>query len=210
MGHLSESQYQNAISDDSSLPITQTSYKTQESSSCSQTTPSGLNFLPANASGKKATGKSTGPPRFTDFIIEHWRVTRFIQKCLVDMLPSEILGSQHNLGVITAGMIETASDITGPQADSSRPAAVDRFVTARRGETFSLNSIVRGFKMGDCKWSRASGSSIRPTVSAALLQAELVKDLVFWIFDHFIVDLLRVCHFLHPSRTKYLSDDSWC
>lgn len=67
--------------------------------------PSGLDFLPIRHSANDGIRKSTGPPRFTDFVIEHWRVARFVRKCIYDILPLEILGSKHNVAVVNAGTV---------------------------------------------------------------------------------------------------------
>lgn len=65
--------------------------------------PSGLNFLPVKHSIKATSSKITRPPRFTDFVIEHWRVSRFIQHCVREVLGPDLLGSDINIAVMNAG-----------------------------------------------------------------------------------------------------------
>lgn len=71
-------------------------------------------------------------------------------------------------------------------------------MTARRGETFSLSTVMQGFKTSECAWSRTFRPGTRSTATAAAMQYDLCSDLVFWILDHFVIDLLRVGLIVEP------------
>ena len=51
---------------------------------------------------------------------------------------------------------------------------------------------MQGLKTGACVWAIPTKANSRPNVTASTLQKELLENYIFWLFDHFIVDLLKV------------------
>lgn len=69
---------------------------------------------------------------------------------------------------------------------------IDRYVNARRNETLALSDIMHGIKTTACTWASPMKTNSRASVTATALQRKLLEDCVVWLFEHFIVDLLKV------------------
>lgn len=185
---------QNAISEDSSLPLTQIPASGHHSGIPSHSIPEGLDFLPVPRPKRKRSAKKGTLPRFTDFAIEHWRVTRFICKVMQAILPKQLLGTEDNMIVLVkCGFI---GRLGSTDQDAKLRTVIEKFVSARRNETFSMNNVMQNFKVSACTWALASGPKTRLTTTASLMQRQLVENLLYWILEHLVVDLLKVSSYL--------------
>lgn len=66
-----------------------------------------------------------------------------------------------------------------------------RFITAKQHENISIHSLVQGISINDITWLTIPNSS-RPNPQEALKRRRLVEDLVTWLFEGYLVPLLRV------------------
>lgn len=196
---------QNAISEDSSLPLTQMPASAHHSGTPSHSIPEGLDFLPVPRPKRKRSAKKGTLPRFTDFAIDHWRVTRFICKVMQAILPKQLLGTEDNMMIFEkCGLI---GRLGSTDEDAKLRTVIEKFVSARRNETFSMNIVMRDFKVSACTWAVASGPKTRPTMTASLLQRQLVENLLYWILEHLVVDLLKVSSFLSHHISHKLAKE---
>lgn len=66
----------------------------------------------------------------------------------------------------------------------------------RRFETFTLHYLLQGFSTSACEWLMPSGKKVntqgRVSVSDALKRRELLEEFMFWYFDGFLLQLLKV------------------
>lgn len=98
------------------------------------------------------------------------------------------MGSQHNSDVLARRKL---------LHHSLNPAHVldaRLFVKAKQFELTSLHSIIHDLKVNDFTWLVADSEGRTPP-QEMLKRRTLVGELVLWIFDGFLVPLLKVCWF---------------
>ena len=72
------------------------------------------------------------------------------------------------------------------------------FIRLRKYESLSLHYVLHGFKMGDCSWlqdSRLQEKECRVThipKTASKKQVEILHEFVYWLFEGFLIPLLKV------------------
>jgi hypothetical protein len=66
-----------------------------------------------------------------------------------------------------------------------------QFITAKQHENISLHSLVQGISINDITWLAIPGSP-RPNPQEAAKRRKLVEDLITWIFEGYLIPLLRV------------------
>lgn len=73
---------------------------------------------------------------------------------------------------------------------------VREFIQCRRFETLTLHHILQGFSTSACDWLMPPGESARRQsrvpVSDALKRRELLEEFIFWYFDSFVSNLIKV------------------
>jgi telomerase reverse transcriptase len=74
---------------------------------------------------------------------------------------------------------------------------IKEMVAGRRYETLTLHYILQGFMISECDWLIPPGDSAlkqrRVSVTDSLKRRELLEEFLFWYFDSFLFQLLRVC-----------------
>jgi len=60
----------------------------------------------------------------------------------------------------------------------------------RRFESTSVHALLQGFSLTACAW--LGGNSQRPTAADMDKRKELLSEFLFWLFDGFVIDLVRV------------------
>lgn len=68
-------------------------------------------------------------------------------------------------------------------------------VRYRRFESLSVHALLQGFSMLECEWLRpasASAARQRTTTADVKKRHELLSEFMVWLFDSFVVDLIRV------------------
>jgi hypothetical protein len=66
-----------------------------------------------------------------------------------------------------------------------------QFITAKQHENISLHSLVQCISINDIAWLVIPGSP-RPNPQEAAKRRKLVEDLITWIFEGYLIPLLRV------------------
>jgi len=85
---------------------------------------------------------------------------------------------------------------TGPTSTYVPPhvtliSDVRQFITAKQHENISLHSLVQGIAINDITWLAIPGAS-RPNPQEAAKRRKLIEDLITWIFEGYLIPLLRV------------------
>jgi len=68
---------------------------------------------------------------------------------------------------------------------------VRHFITAKQHENTSLHALVQGIAMNDIIWLAIPGSS-RPNPQENGKRRRLLEDLFTWLFEGYLIPLLRV------------------
>lgn len=138
-------------------------------------------------------------PRFVEFTMTHYQVARFVQVCIAQVLPPELLGSEKNIKCLYAceGRMRSLQRPT-PPADAAGNAVIERFVSARRHETFSVHQLMQGISLTDCAWlnstrrNGAIGERTRSTPTESAKKRAMMESFLRWLIEDYVVDLLRV------------------
>lgn len=73
---------------------------------------------------------------------------------------------------------------------------VSQFIRFRRFETATVHVLLQGFSISDCDWLRPPKASRsnenKPNQVEMAKRKELLADFLYWLFDGFIIELLRV------------------
>jgi hypothetical protein len=69
-------------------------------------------------------------------------------------------------------------------------------ISMRRYETFTLHTILQGFRISDCEWLMPSNPATlkqtRVSTSDSQKRLELLQEFSLWYFEWFLIPLLRV------------------
>ncbi|KAL6051599.1 Telomerase reverse transcriptase, variant 3 [Balamuthia mandrillaris] len=108
-------------------------------------------------------------------------VTAFVKAVCSYLIPFEMWGSQHNLSIFHQNIY--------------------RFVKSRRFESLTIEQIMQGMKLNDCKWldcsSRKKNKANKDKHKGhlppndAIKRHKLMKRWLRWVFEGLIVPLLR-------------------
>lgn len=72
-------------------------------------------------------------------------------------------------------------------------AGIGQMVTARRFDQFTVHQILQGFSQKDCLWlDSAKRANTRPSAAMYRQKQDLLAQLLTWIFDDLLVDIVRV------------------
>lgn len=91
--------------------------------------------------------------------------------------------------------------VSGYDADSCfglMPGAhcqgVKKLVLGKRYETFSIHHLLQGISVDEISWLHSSGgqNGARVNVSEHVTRRRLVEELFFWLYDGFLIPLIRV------------------
>ena len=66
-----------------------------------------------------------------------------------------------------------------------------QFIMAKQHENTSLHALVQGIAMNDITWLAIPGSS-RPNPQETGKRRRLLEDLITWLFEGYLIPLLRV------------------
>ena len=91
------------------------------------------------------------------------------------------------------------------QVTNPPDADIKTFIAARRYESMTLHHVLQGFRTTDCAWLGPAGSAqsnARTSVSDSLKRRELLEEFLFWYFDSFLLQLLKVKPSQHAKRDR--------
>lgn len=134
--------------------------------------------------------KEVEKPRFAEFTMSHYNVTTFIQKAVAAVVPFDVLGSPQNWVKLNECTVHKTHVTKTTLTDSK---AISTFVCARRHENMSMHQILQGIKLDDIGWLKGKQKrKSRTSVSSLIRRREILQDFFLWLFDAFIIDLIRV------------------
>ncbi|KAG0021836.1 hypothetical protein BGZ80_001610 [Entomortierella chlamydospora] len=95
-----------------------------------------------------------------------------------------------------------------------------RFIHLKKFEAMSLQYVLQGFKMSDCQWLQDSrlhdpDSRVSHTPpSASNKQHEILNEFIYWLFDGFLIPLLKASFYVTDSsfqrnRVFYYRHELW-
>lgn len=84
------------------------------------------------------------------------------------------------------------------------------FIRLRRFETMAVSELLRGLPLSQCGWVPLKSSS----AEAGLLVKKMVENLLVWIFNEYLVQLLKSSFYItestaHAKRLFYFRHDAW-
>jgi hypothetical protein len=132
-------------------------------------------------------------------------VCRFATSCLKQIIGPAILGDKI-LQVLLGRMSSTLK--------AELISDVRHFITAKQHENVSIHALLQGIAINDIAWLAVPNVS-RPNPQEALKRRKLVEELVTWLFEGYLIPLLRVgpsCHWnligriLSTQRRQLLRD----
>ncbi|WWC92913.1 uncharacterized protein L201_007875 [Kwoniella dendrophila CBS 6074] len=117
--------------------------------------------------------------------VPHGQVCRFLTLVFHNLFSKEIMGGQKNHDVISTH--------------------IRRFVRMKQYEPVNLHSLVQGVRSKDFEWLTIhSDIKQRVNVTEAEKRSSLAADLVLWIFEGFLIPLLRNTFYItETSTTRY-------
>lgn len=130
------------------------------------------------------------------------QVTRFACGIVKSAVPLAVFGSTGNRDLILQRTsLRLVPDRPLGVLTFSFPALdVASFLRLRRYESITLHSVLQGFKVNDCVWLAPAGfyEVSRITEGDARKRRELLAEFVWWLFDGFLIPLLKVRRRTHP------------
>ncbi|KAJ3132130.1 hypothetical protein HDU90_007563 [Geranomyces variabilis] len=127
------------------------------------------------------------------------QVYSFVRAVFSQVIPNDFWGSDHNQEVVLK--------------------AADKFIRLRRHETMSLQNSIKHFRISDCRWAASSNARAGKVkqytpLSESNKQHELVYQFLFWVFELFLIPLLKTNFYATesaPFRNKvfYFRHDLW-
>lgn len=71
---------------------------------------------------------------------------------------------------------------------------IKKLVLGKRYETFSMHHLLQGISADDIPWLHASTGDLRSRVNVSehVKRRRLVEELLFWLYDGFVIPLIRV------------------
>ncbi|OXH32063.1 telomerase reverse transcriptase [Cryptococcus neoformans] len=125
----------------------------------------------------------------------HRQVCWFVTTIVRSLFSTQIMGSQHNLDILLAN--------------------VRKFITAKQFETISLHSLSQNLRINDFRWLHEDiGSGQRVVPGEMKKRKELVLSLIHWIFECFLVPLIKNSFYVTETATTkyetvYYSQKDW-
>lgn len=87
-------------------------------------------------------------------------------------------------------------------------SGIERFLTLRRHESFTLHSVLVGFRTTDCAWLAPAGIKLeaRVTPGDSQKRTELLQEFLWWLFDGFLIPLIKVHRVSLDEHSRDRSD----
>mgnify|MGYP002718800281 CR=1 FL=1 len=113
---------------------------------------------------------------------------RYTTSVLRKLHGKTLLGSDHNLQVIRR---RASLRLKLGAAQLTHNVDASRLISAKQFEPITLHSLLSDLRVSDFEWLSPPQSG-RPALAASRKQKELVEQLIFWLFNEYLVPLLRV------------------
>jgi len=91
---------------------------------------------------------------------------------------------------------------------------IDEFIRLRKGESLTLHDVLQDVQIGGIVWLRPAKSSGKMSQSDFEKRKEMLAELVYYVFDSFIIPLIRSNFHVtesnvHRNRLFYFRHDIW-
>ncbi|GAA5844734.1 hypothetical protein JCM9279_002901 [Rhodotorula babjevae] len=140
----------------------------------------------------QAQEKARDKPKLAEFACSFHEVERFVHGAVAEVIPRAFWGSVEN-----ARLVEDR---------------ISAFIRMRRFESTTVHALLQGFSLTACAW--LGGNSQRSTAADMDKRKELLGEFLFWLFDGFVIDLVRTNFYVtdaatHQNRPLYFRQDDW-
>lgn len=84
-------------------------------------------------------------------------------------------------------------------------------ISGRRFETITLHTVLQRLSVSECEWLLSTSdkaSAQRANHAEACKRRELLEEFVYWFFDSFIMQLLKVGTHLETAKFPSLTSDA--
>ncbi|KAI9728984.1 MAG: hypothetical protein M1828_000069 [Chrysothrix sp. TS-e1954] len=157
--------------------------------------------LPPPSSKRSQHDTSTqGLPHFASLASSNVQVSAFCRACVQKVFPHQLLGEDsatgHNWKILLAN--------------------VDAFVKARRLESYTLEYMMHGLRLQHIQWLCPPNLTLSQRIARPDYdkRREILMELVYYIFDSFLIPLIRSNFHVtessvHRNRLFYFRHDVW-
>jgi telomerase reverse transcriptase len=121
------------------------------------------------------------------------QVIRYVRAVLKKVMPESFWGSKRNLRVVHDGKRFDTNGCPGLMRNADGQG-IKKLVLGKRYETFSIHHLLQGISVDEFSWLHSSSGQNggRVNVSEHVTRRRLVEELVFWLYDGFLIPLIRV------------------
>jgi telomerase reverse transcriptase len=121
------------------------------------------------------------------------QVIRYVRAVLKEVMPESFWGSKRNLRVVHDGKRFDTISCPGLMRNADYQG-IKKLVLGKRYETFSIHHLLQGISVDEFSWLHSSSGQNggRVNVSEHVTRRRLVEELVFWLYDGFLIPLIRV------------------
>ncbi|CDZ98129.1 telomerase reverse transcriptase [Phaffia rhodozyma] len=134
--------------------------------------------------------------RFQEFTQPVGQVCRFATGVIKRVIPIDFFGGPFNQHLVLQ--------------------SVDKFIRLRRYETMTLHTVLQGFSILECGWLEPGNfvRGSRVSEGDARKRKELAAEFLLWLFEGFLIPLLRTCFYITEStaykkEVVYFRQDDW-
>lgn len=128
-------------------------------------------------------------------------------ECVRDVIPRAFWGSEANRKLVESSLSRhQLSRRQVARTDAPMCTDVAKVLRYRRFESVSLHALLQGFSVLDCAWlgpQSASAAAQRTTPADMQKRHELLSEFMYWFFDSFILDLVKVSRLKKGARAEF-------
>jgi telomerase reverse transcriptase len=133
------------------------------------------------------------------------QVIAFVRAVIKNLIPRDLLGSEHNMAVVLAGRLGIFLTV-----------GAEKIVDMRRYENISLHAVMNGIKLTDISWLAPpnSSSTTKLSLTDTKKRTELLAEFIYWLFDAVIIHVIRTNFYVtetavHKNQVFYFRHDIW-
>lgn len=154
----------------------------------------------------QAVAQNVKKPKLSEYACTVYEVECYVLDCVRDVIPKAFWGSEANRKVVEKSELLSSLFLWTCNVPwhvrwlIRITADVSQLLRYRRYESVSLHALLQGFSVLDCQWLSIKNRSSkagpvqqqRGTAADMDKRLELLSEFMYWFFDSFIIDLVRV------------------